>query len=282
MKRIPMNSIRAASIQSHARTKPTPLVRQPSVVQPALQILTNIESHPLTTDRQRLAGMDCEITEPFGGMYTDWRLMDLLGRVDRTMQDEAIRPTLEVSGELQQAFDYFNEVLFRKEYGVLLPHVIVTLIMSRRRYGHFVPDVWGKAEAETNSASEIALNLSKSREPKEIYGTLVHEQVHLAQAKLPHIFGQSGKRGYHNKAFARVMKRIGLMASNTGEPGGKETGRQMTHYVIEGGAFDVACRRFVEQGATVSWVHSLPLAEGGGIEHARQKKNRSKTKFSCS
>jgi hypothetical protein len=33
------------------------------------------------------------------------------------------------------------------------------------------------------------------------------------------------------------MKEIGLQPSTIGQPGGKETGQSVTHYIIPGGAF---------------------------------------------
>ena len=40
--------------------------------------------------------------------------------------------------------------------------------------------------------------------------------------------GQAAARGYHNKEWAAKMKAIGLMPSNSGAVGGKETGQQMS------------------------------------------------------
>ncbi len=37
------------------------------------------------------------------------------------------------------------------------------------------------------------------------------------------------------------MERVGLMPSDTGEPGGRKVGQSMTHYIIAGGPFDMAC-----------------------------------------
>jgi len=37
------------------------------------------------------------------------------------------------------------------------------------------------------------------------------------------------------------MESIGLMPSDTGEPGGKRTGQRMSDYPIEGGAFYLQC-----------------------------------------
>jgi hypothetical protein len=53
--------------------------------------------------------------------------------------------------------------------------------------------------------------------------------------------------GYHNKQWAQLMERIGLMPSDTGAPGGKRTGQRMHHYVLDGGPFEnaSAARAFV-------------------------------------
>ena len=36
------------------------------------------------------------------------------------------------------------------------------------------------------------------------------------------------------------MKEIGLQPSTTGEPGGKETGQSVTHYILPGGPYATA------------------------------------------
>lgn len=72
---------------------------------------------------------------------------------------------------------------------------------------------------------------------KATLSTLVHEMVHQWQFH----FGEHGRRGYHNKQWAARMERVGLMPSDTGEPGGRKVGQSMTHYIIAGGLFDMAC-----------------------------------------
>jgi hypothetical protein len=62
--------------------------------------------------------------------------------------------------------------------------------------------------------------------------------VHLEQAH----FGSPSRSGYHNREWAQLMERIGLMPSDTGAPGGKRTGQRMTHYVVSDGPFDKAFR----------------------------------------
>lgn len=77
----------------------------------------------------------------------------------------------------------------------------------------------------------------------------VHEQVHLWQYR----FGYSGRRGYHNKEWGAKMIEIGLMPSHTGKPGGKQTGQQMTHYIIDGGPFDKQWQLLSDSGYTLDY-----------------------------
>jgi predicted RNA-binding Zn-ribbon protein involved in translation (DUF1610 family) len=58
---------------------------------------------------------------------------------------------------------------------------------------------------------------------------------------------------YCGKKLGAQMKRVGLMPSTTGAPGGEETGKKMSHYIIEGGRFDEACKRFIKDGFKISW-----------------------------
>ena len=49
------------------------------------------------------------------------------------------------------------------------------------------------------------------------------------------------------------MEDVGLMPSNTGRPGGKKTGQQMTHYIIRGGRFQKAVYDLLKNGFSISW-----------------------------
>ena len=59
------------------------------------------------------------------------------------------------------------------------------------------------------------------------------------------------------------------MPSSTGQPGGKRTGRRVSHYIIEGGDFDKACAKFK---GVIAW-------RGAPIE--REKKGSKRTKYVC-
>jgi hypothetical protein len=177
-------------------------------------------------------------------------------------------PTRQEYGSFAQAFDWFNEQLF----GGLLPHAYVTLQRKAHSYGFYAHRRFGSRSGDGATASEIALNPSQfvGRSDAQILSTLVHEQVHTWQAH----FGSPGRGRYHNKEWADRMESLGLMPSSTGGAGGKRTGQRMSHYIIEGGAFDLACRRLLEGGFKLNWQSLDPAANGRGPD-------RSKTKFIC-
>jgi hypothetical protein len=54
------------------------------------------------------------------------------------------------------------------------------------------------------------------------------------------------------------MKAVGLIPSDTGVEGGKETGQRVTHYVRQGGPFDRACAELLKAGCTVAYVEAGP------------------------
>ena len=105
---------------------------------------------------------------------------------------------------------------------------------------------------ESVKCDEIALNPTNfhSRSVTDILSTLVHEMVHL---QCQHE-GKSCRGGYHDRQWGKAMKEIGLYPSNTGMPGGKETGQQMSHYPISGGPFAVACMSLLATGFTLSFA----------------------------
>ena len=106
-------------------------------------------------------------------------------------------------------------------------------------------------------AHEIAINPAyfASHSLVEVLQTLVHEQCHLWQQ----CFGQrKSQYGYHNREWARKMESIGLVPSQTGAPGGKKTGQQMSDYPLPGGPFLMACDSLVATGFEISWVDRIP------------------------
>ena len=129
-------------------------------------------------------------------------------------------PTTDQFEAYQNIFSYFK-----------LPDIILNFSRKGKRVqGFFAPKRWGRGD---NVVHEISVNpdASHAQDIKHVMATFVHEMAHLWQQE----FGKVPRGGYHNKQWGDKMKEIGLYPSNTGEEGGKETGQQMTHYIIVGG-----------------------------------------------
>jgi predicted SprT family Zn-dependent metalloprotease len=177
----------------------------------------------------------------------------------------AITP-VEYSG-LQEAYDHFNRKLFDGE----LVDVFITYQRHAHSHGYFSPDRF-TGRVDVSGRHELALNPDAfvGRTDEQICSTLAHEMVHVWQQQ----HGKPGSRGYHNKEWAAKMKAIGLQPSNTGAVGGKETGQQMSHYIVRGGRF---LHAFVALALT-GWKLNLESAHRSGPDGGR----KSKTKFTCS
>jgi len=167
----------------------------------------------------------------------------------------------------QDAYDHFNTTLFAGT----LPQVLVTLQRRGRSYGYLAPERFlGRQEAD--AVHELALNPDRfiGRSDHEILSTLVHEQVHVWQQT----YGTPPRRGYHDRQWAATMREIGLHPSHTGEPGGRQTGQHMSHYIVPGGAYDLAYTRLAEAGFALHW-------ESPDLGSQRAAKRASKTKYTC-
>ena len=185
---------------------------------------------------------------------------------------EPATPTAQTYNSLEDAYAFFNDRLF----GGALPHCLITMQRHKGAYGYFAPERFGSRDGATIT-DEIALNQMHfaERSIKQTLSTLVHEQAHLWQQH----FGEPSRGGYHNKEWAAKMKEIGLYPSDTAAPGGKETGQRVSHYIVEGGPFDVT---FAElEAAGVRDLFGDRWAEDEKAAKSKAKKKASKTKFSC-
>lgn len=132
---------------------------------------------------------------------------------------------------LDDLYKYYNEHLFGGE----LPECIVNMSRKGGSYGFFAPERWKGESMQKKVIHEISVNPDfMDRPDKEWHSTLVHEMCHLWQQD----FGKPSRSSYHNKQWASKMEQIGLMPSDTGEPGGKTTGQQVSHYILGGGLFE--------------------------------------------
>jgi rubrerythrin len=72
------------------------------------------------------------------------------------------------------------------------------------------------------------------------------------------------------------MRDIGLIATDTGEAGGKETGQKMTHIVEDDGRFSKALVKLFRQHPAIIYQD-----RAGEDDPVRKKKAASKTKYTC-
>jgi len=143
----------------------------------------------------------------------------------------------------QTAYDFLNTELFAGS----LPQVLVTLQRKANTRGYFGADRFQGREG-SGAAHDLALNPDAfiGRTDEQICSTLAHEMAHVWQQA----HGKPSRNGYHNKEWAAKMIEIGLMPTDTGENGGKQTGAHVTHYVLPGGAYAQA---FAKLGWRLDW-----------------------------
>ncbi len=172
---------------------------------------------------------------------------------------------------LDAAYDHFNRELFKGQ----LPPCLITMQRHKGAYGYFSGGRFAATSNPQEVTDEIALNPSHfaGRTPEQTLSTLVHEMAHLWQ----HHFGTPSRRTYHNREWAKKMEEIGLVATHSGQPGGKATGQRMTHYIRTDGPFDRACTSFLATGAVILYHDRA----GEGDAATRRKKAASKTKYTC-
>lgn len=172
-------------------------------------------------------------------------------------------PTLEQFGAYHKAWTYFNDELFDGK----LSSCLLNFSRKAKALGFFSPERWSKGEAKSH---EISLNPDVLGRPViDSMGTLVHEMVHQWQQE----FGTPPRRCYHDREWAAKMEDVGLIPSNTGQPGGRKTGQAMTHYIDPAGrfqqAFDAMPPEFL-----IPWKSQAPSA-------ASKSPRNSKTKYTC-
>jgi len=162
------------------------------------------------------------------------------------------KPTVEFYDLLQQAYDHFNTRLFDGQ----LPPCMITVQRKRNTMGYFSPQRW--VNADGRKTHEIALNPAYfgNHSLIEIFQTLGHEQCHLWQYE----FGKPVRASYHNREWADKMLSIGLIPSDTSQPGGKQTGQRMADYPEPGGKFLQACIELMGSGFSLPWVDRVVAA----------------------
>ena len=203
-----------------------------------------------------------------------------------------VTPTTHQFTKYQRLYNYFNKQLFKNE----LPFCLLILSRNAARVcGHFSKDRW--KDREGNTTHEININpvYMAMATDINICQTLVHEMCHLWQYE----FGKPSRAGYHNKEWATKMKEVGLMPSDTGKVGGKQTGQQMDDYPIKNGVFEKAFKKMPksillpfkssEFTTDLSFIDAL-LQEGSSSQGGEgiqmltpllQPKKKNKIKYTC-
>ncbi len=173
-------------------------------------------------------------------------------------------------GTLQDAYNYFNAALF----DAALPQVLITLQRHNRAHGYFSANRFQRRGRLQENIHEVALNPDAFTgcADEEILSTLAHDMVPTWQQE----YGWPGRGRYHNREWAARMYSIGLMPSATGRPGGKPTGETVSHYILEGRAFQVACRSFLTRHRLV-WESATAPLQDACAEGTKQ----TRCKFTC-
>jgi hypothetical protein len=125
-------------------------------------------------------------------------------------------------------------------FGGTLPHVLGTMQRHARARGYFSPERFvGRSQITT--AHELAMNRTPSREAP------TRKSFRRLPTKWP-MFGSRARAHRRRRITTRSgPPRCGGLACNhqlTGEPGGKETGQSVTHYIIPGGRYAKAYASF--------------------------------------
>lgn len=162
---------------------------------------------------------------------------------------------------------YFNAVLFGGELG----HVILNFSRLARSLGFFAPERW--RDGTDNVTHEISLNPAHVRRDnlKDAASTLVHEMAHAWRHGQP----KPPRNGYHDVQWANKMEELGLMPSDTAAPGGARLGYKMSHYIVDGGAFERAFDAMPE-ACRLPWTCGIDDETRGGKKSEKEKTKKEK------
>lgn len=157
-------------------------------------------------------------------------------------------PTSTAYSELQQVVDLFNTKLFEGK----LPSCLVTLQRQANTLGYYSHKRFTNSQNREQFTDELAVNPEYfgAIPLLEILQTVAHELCHMWQT----YHGTPGRGRYHNLQWSEKMIEIGLMPSDTGEPGGKRTGDHLGDYVLEDGPFIQVVRDLLATGFKVTWL----------------------------
>jgi len=177
------------------------------------------------------------------------------------------------------AFEHFNHALFGSE---LSEPVFTLQNKPKMRLSFHENRFINGGEVSTH---EIQLN-PKACARQSDYDTLACV-VHAMGLQWRHEFGPANaqgvkpSRGYHDKTLAIALAKIGLKLSDTGEPGGKKTGYNLSHYIIDGSPFDLVARELLITGFAFRWQAIIQKPDVDGDEDTPNAAPKSRVKFTC-
>jgi len=199
------------------------------------------------------------------------------------MKHDTITPTKAQFKAFEEAYDYFNQVLFHYE----LPPVILNLSRKSKAMGFVAPFRWkpNNSDDQAKAIHELSINPSiLCMTLIDVYSTLVHEQCHIWQYHC----GKPSRMTYHNKEWANKMLEVGLTPSHNGKEGGKMIGQSMSDYPTPNGLFLDALHNMPDayklpfisiEGERKYQAAQAQQAQGSGTSTPPPKKN--KIKYSC-
>jgi len=170
-------------------------------------------------------------------------------------------PTLALYGALQRAYDHFNAELFDGR----LSQCLISLRSSSRVYGYHHHRRFIAPDGREIDELGLHPGFFTLRPVEEVLSTLVHEMVHHWQRE----FGTPTDSNPHNREWSRRMEDLGLPPSSTGLPGGRQTGRTMSHYLHPDGAYLASCRRLLATGFVLPWLDRHAPEPIAHAEHRR-------------
>ena len=133
--------------------------------------------------------------------------------------------------ELGRAYDVLNKKFFDGK----LPGCIILVQECKEKgvHGFFKLD---SVKKDDKFFDEITISfLGMSFDQKMVLQTLLHEMCHQWQYRMGR---DIPKNGNHNLEWVKKMRKCGLIASSTGKPGGKQTGKKMADYPEPDGIFE--------------------------------------------
>lgn len=167
-----------------------------------------------------------------------------------------MNPTFEAYDELYRAFQFYNEQLFEGQ----LPPCLITLSRQHDSYGYFSANQFVNMteDGKGQTCHEITLNpiYFAVRSIPENLMVMVREMVSMWQL----LNGKPPRKRYRNIEWGDKCESLGLMPSDTGQPGGKRVGDGVLTYIIDGGPFDVISTQLIDGEFRLSWADRFPPA----------------------